>query len=114
MNSLQIARACAQAADMKKAEDIVILDLRGISSITDFFVIASGHAEPHLKAVRNEIEKNLKEKGVFAHGIDGLPMSQWIVMDYLDALVHLFAKDRREFYSLERLWGDAPRINWQD
>ena len=114
ITSLEMAKLCAHYADQKKAEDILILDLRGISSVTDYFVIVSGHAEPHLKAIRNEIEFQLKERGIRAHGIDGFPSSQWLVMDYLDVLVHIFAKDRREFYSLERLWGDAPKVDWAD
>lgn len=112
MTSLQIASLCAQAADHKKGEDILVLDLREISSITDFFVIVSGQSEPHLKAIRNEIEEQLGKNSVRARGIDGFPMSHWVVMDYLDVVVHIFSKERREFYSLERLWGDAPRINW--
>ncbi len=112
MTSLQITRLCAQAADDRKAEDILALDLREISSVADFFVIASGSSEPHLKAIRNHIEAKLKEKGVVARGIDGFPMSQWVVMDYFDVLVHVFSKERREFYSLERLWGDAKQVEW--
>jgi ribosome-associated protein len=113
MTPLQIARSCAQAADNKKGEDILVLDLREISSVADFFVIISGQSEPHLKAIRNEIEDKLKKEGVSAKGIDGFPQSQWVVMDYIDVLVHVFAKDQREFYALERLWGDAKRIDWQ-
>ena len=112
MKPLQIARLCAQAADQKKAEDIVILDLQEISSVADFFVIVSGTSEPHLKAIRNEIETRLKEQDVRARGIDGFPQSQWVVMDYFDVLVHIFVRERREFYSLERLWGDARRVEW--
>ena len=112
MNSLQIARLCAQAADQRKGENILVLDLREISSVADYFVIISGTSEPHLKAIRNEIESSLKEQNVRAQGIDGFPQSQWVVMDYLDVMVHIFARDRREFYSLERLWGDARRIEW--
>lgn len=112
MNSLQIARLCASAADDRKGEEILALDLRKISSVADFFVIVSGTSEPHLKAIRNHIEEKLKQKGVAARGVDGFPMSQWVVMDYIDVLVHIFSKDRREFYSLERLWGDAARVDW--
>lgn len=110
MTPLQIAKLCAKLADNKKAEDIVILDLRAVSSVSDFFVIVSGTSEPHLKAIRNEIESKLKDESIVPHGVDGFPQSQWVVMDYLDVMVHLFAKDRRAFYSLERLWGDSPRI----
>ncbi len=112
MTAVQVARFCAQAADRKKGENILVLDLRGISSVTDFFVIMSGQSEPHLKALRNEIELKLKEKDVHTRGIDGFPHSQWVVMDYLDVLVHIFAGEARDFYALERLWGDAQRVDW--
>ncbi len=113
IHSLQIARLCAQAADNKKGEDILVLDVREISSVSDYFVIVTGQSEPHLKAVRNEIEAKLKEMGASCKGIDGFPHSQWVVMDYFDVLVHIFAKEPREFYALERLWGDAPKVVWQ-
>lgn len=114
MTPIQIARLCARCADDKKGEEIVALDLRGISSVADFFVIVTGQSEPHLKAIRNEVELRLKGEGVPPRGIDGYPLSQWVVMDYSDVIVHIFLKDRREFYSLERLWGDAPPLKWQD
>lgn len=88
-----------------------MLDLRDISSFTDFFLIASGTSEPHLKALVNELEGRLKkEHGVKAMAIDGFPMSQWVVADFSDVVVHLFSKDKREFYGLEDLWSDAPRL----
>ncbi len=114
MNPLQIARLCARAADHRKGENILLLDVRKISSVTDYFVIVSGQAEPHLKAVRNEIEDQLQKEGIRPHGIDGFPFSQWIVMDYLDVVVHIFAAGKRDFYDLERLWGDAERVAWQE
>jgi ribosome-associated protein len=95
----------------KKAEDIVALDLRGISSFTDFFVICSGTSEPHLKAIAGEIHDRLKEDhGVKPLAVDGFPTSQWIVADYSDVVVHIFHAEKRRFYSLEDLWGDAPRL----
>ena len=90
----------------------MILDVREKSGITDFFMIASGTSEPHLKALRDEIEERAREKGVRARGVDGFPMSQWVVLDFVDAVVHLFSRECREFYALERLWGDAPRVDW--
>jgi ribosome-associated protein len=95
----------------KKAEDIVVLDLRGISTFTDFFVICSGTSEPHLKAIATEIEDRLRVDNSLRPGsVDGFPASQWIVIDYLEVIVHIFRKEKREFYSLEDLWGDAPRL----
>ena len=85
--------------------------MRGISSVADFFVICSGTSEPHLKAIAGEIQDELrKEHGVRPHNCDGYPLSQWIVVDYYDVLVHIFHTEKRAFYSLEDLWSDAPRL----
>ena len=100
----------AVAAD-KKAENLVALDLRGISTFTDFFVICSGTSEPHLKAIAGEIEHRLKaDDNVAPAAVDGYPMSHWIVIDYTDVVVHIFHEQKRGFYSLEDLWSDAPRL----
>jgi ribosome-associated protein len=91
-----------------------VLDLRGISTFTDFFVICSGTSEPQLKAIANEIETRLREEhSLRAVAIDGFPASQWMVLDYLQVVVHIFHQDKRAFYSLEDLWGDALRIEWE-
>jgi ribosome-associated protein len=91
-----------------------VLDVRGISTFTDFFVICSATSEPQLKAIANEIQTRLKEDhGVRAVAMDGFPASQWIVLDYLQVVVHIFHRDKRAFYSLEDLWGDAPRVEWE-
>jgi ribosome-associated protein len=92
----------------------VLLDLRGISTFTDFFVICSATSEPHLKAISGEIEERLKkEYGIRAVSVDGFPASQWLVIDYLQVIVHVFHHEKRAFYSLEDLWGDAPRLTWE-
>ena len=91
-----------------------MLDLRDISTFTDFFVICSGTSEPHLKAIAGEIEQRLKQDhGVRAAAVDGFPASQWIVLDYLEVVIHIFHRDKRAFYSLEDLWGDATRVAWE-
>ena len=90
----------------------MILDLRGISTFTDFFVICSGTSEPHLKAIAGEIEGGLKtDHGVRPASIDGFPASQWIVLDYMQVIVHVLHREKRDFYSLEDLWSDAPRVD---
>jgi len=90
------------------------LDLRAISTFTDFFVICSATSEPQLKAVANEIETRLrKDHSIRAVAIDGFPASLWIVLDYLQVVVHVFHRDKRAFYSLEDLWGDAPLLQWE-
>jgi ribosome-associated protein len=110
----KLATTCAELASNKKAEDIVVLDLRGISTFTDFFVICSGTSEPQLKAIANELETRLREDhSLRPVAIDGFPASQWIVLDFLQVVVHIFHQDKRGFYSLEDLWGDAPRIEWE-
>jgi ribosome-associated protein len=92
----------------------VVLDLEGISSFTDYFVICSGTSEPHLRAISGEIEEQLKaQHGVRAVSVDGFPASQWIVLDYLQVIVHVFRQEKREFYSLEDLWSDAQRVDWE-
>ena len=88
--------------------------MRGISSFTDFFVLCSGTSEPHLKAIAGEIEGRLKQDdGIRPVSLDGFPASQWIVLDYMQVIVHVFHQEKRAFYSLEDLWGDAPRLAWQ-
>jgi ribosome-associated protein len=114
ITSEKLATTCAELASNKKAEDIVVLDLREISTFTDFFVICSATSEPHLKAIAGEIETRLKEDHkISASAVDGFPASQWIVLDYLQVVVHVFHRDKREFYSLENLWGDAPQLEWE-
>ncbi|PYJ86516.1 MAG: ribosome silencing factor, partial [Verrucomicrobia bacterium] len=89
-----LAKACASYAADKKAEDIVVLDLQGISSFTDYFVICSGTSEPHLKAIAGEIEGRLKdEHSIRAVSVDGFPASQWIVLDYMQVIVHVFRRE---------------------
>ena len=110
----KLATTCAELASNKKAENIVVLDLRGISTFTDFFVICSGTSEPQLKAIANELETRLREDhSVRPVAVDGFPASQWMVLDFLQVVVHIFHQDKRAFYSLEDLWGDAPQTPWQ-
>lgn len=111
MDSQALAQKCRELAENRKAEDVAVLDLRGISSVTDYFVIASGVAEPHLKAIVEEISVTLKAEGVTPNGTDGAWNSPWVVLDYFDVIVHVMRRDTRERYDLESLWGDAPRLN---
>lgn len=109
-----IALAAARAASDKKAENIRVLDLRAISSFADYFVICSGTSDPHLKAIASEVREKLREEyGMNAHS-DGLPASQWVVLDYHGVLVHVFQPEKRAFYNLESLWRDAPEIPFED
>ncbi len=89
----------------------MVLDLRGISTFTDFYVICSGSSEPQLQAIAGEIRDRLRDDfDVRPVAVDGFPVSQWVVMDYLSVLVHIFHTDKRDFYALEDLWSDAPRL----
>lgn len=111
MDARKLALLCRELADNKKAEDIVILDLRKLSSITDYFVICTGTSEPHLRAIVDEIQEHLEEKQhLNARGTDGTVNTAWVVLDYFDVIVHVMRKDVRELYNLEGLWGDAPRV----
>jgi ribosome-associated protein len=111
MDSKKLALLCREFADNKKAEDIVILNVRELSSVTDYFVIASGTSEPHLRAIVEEVVSQLRDKhDVRPRVVDGNFQTAWIVLDYFDVIVHIMRQDVRERYDLETLWGDAPRV----
>jgi ribosome-associated protein len=111
MDSRKLALACRELADNKKAENIIILDVRKLSSITDYFVIVAGTSEPHLRAIVDETVDQLKEDyGVEPNAIDGTFNAGWVVLDYFDVIVHVMRQDVRDKYDLETLWGDAPRM----
>jgi ribosome-associated protein len=111
MDSKKLALLCHELADNKKAEDIVVLDVRKLSSVTDYFVIASGSSEPHLRAIVNEISESLREDHeVRPRSVDGTVHGAWVVLDFFDVIVHVMRADVRERYDLEGLWGDAPKV----
>jgi ribosome-associated protein len=98
----------ASIASDRKAIDIRVLDVRGMVGYTDFFVICSGNTERQTKAIHDAIHEELKGLGVLPRRTEGARESRWVLMDYLDAVVHIFTPDAREFYRLEQLWGEAP------
>jgi ribosome-associated protein len=111
MDSRKLALCCRSLAENKKAEDIVVLDVRKVSSITDYFVVATGTSEPHLRAIIDEITENLeKDHGLRPRARDGSLETAWVVLDYFDVIVHVMRADVREHYKLEDLWGDAPNV----
>lgn len=111
MESKKLALACRELADAKKAENIVVLDVRETSSITDYFVIASGTSEPHLRAIAEEITERLREEhDLRPRATDGTLQTGWLVLDFFDVIVHVMRLDVREHYNLEGLWGDAPQV----
>jgi ribosome-associated protein len=111
MDSKKLAQLCRDFADNRKAENIIILDVRDLSSVTDYFVIASGTSEPHLRAIVEEITDQLREKyDLRPLRKDGTTQGAWVVLDFFDVIVHVMRADVRERYDLEGLWGDAARV----
>ncbi|HEY5198224.1 MAG TPA: ribosome silencing factor [Solirubrobacteraceae bacterium] len=111
MTSEELARTIAAYADDKKAIDIVALDLRGVLDYTDFFIVCSGNTERQVKSIHDGIQIGMKnEHGVLPRRVEGLREAGWVLLDYLDVVVHLFTPEVRDFYSLERLWGEVPEL----
>jgi ribosome-associated protein len=109
MSGEELARLIAGYADDKKAHDIVELDLRGVLGYTDYFVICSGTTERQVKAIHDGIHLGMKDDhGMLPRRVEGLGESRWVLMDYLDVVVHVFTPETRAFYRLEQLWGEAP------
>jgi len=109
-----LARLCARAAHEVKASAIAVLDLRGISSFADHFVICTGASSPHLRAIVEKVEERLRTgHRRRARAQDGTPESGWIVLDYGQVLVHVFSEEKRAYYTLEDLWSDARRVAFE-
>jgi ribosome-associated protein len=105
----ELAQLIAGYADDRKAADIVELDLRGVVGYTDYFIICSGNSDRQVKAIHDAIYQGLKdEHGILPRRVEGLSEARWVLMDYLDVVVHVFTPDTRDFYRLEQLWGEAP------
>jgi ribosome-associated protein len=105
-----IARHAAELANELKASDIIVLDLRGVTDMTDFFVIASGTSDTHVRAVAEHIQAGLKDTGVSTSMTEGVTQGRWALLDYHDCVIHVFHPALRQFYQLERLWGDAKPV----
>ena len=111
LEGLELARKCRTLADNKKAADPTLIDLREVGGPSEFFLILSGDSEPHLKAIAGEIEKGIREEsGRKPFRISGNSPSQWMILDYGDVLVHIMHTQKRKYYRLEDLWGDAKRL----
>lgn len=111
-DSKQIALWAAQAADERKAKEVLILDLQGVTLISDYFVICSGRSVVQVKSIAENVIEHLKNQGVTALHKEGLRDGYWVLLDYGSVVVHVFREEEREFYSLERLWGDAHPVMW--
>lgn len=108
-------RRAAELALERKAGDVVALDLRGISSATDFFVIATGSSDIQVKAIADRVSEGLREEiSEKPQHVEGLETARWVLLDYIDFVVHVFHPQAREFYQIETLWGDAPRVEFAD
>ncbi len=106
----QAAKLAGAAALSKKAQDVLVLDLKGISTVADFFVICSGNSDVQVKAIADAIVEGLKGKGMIAWHTEGYGARRWVLIDFVDVVAHVFHKDAREYYKLESLWSDAKRI----
>lgn len=110
MKQLEIAQLAVAAADDKKAQNILLLNLQGLAVFTDYFVICHGNSQTQVQAIAEGIQEKCKEQEIAIRGIQGVREGRWIVIDLGDVVVHIFHRDEREFYDLERLWGDAEQI----
>lgn len=109
-SELEVARLIARAALDKKAEDVVILDVNGLCSFADYFVIMSGRSTRHVQGLASAVDEALGNKRIKQSSIEGLNEGLWVLIDYVGVVVHVFYKETREFYQLERLWHDAPQV----
>jgi ribosome-associated protein len=118
MSAEQVPERIRRAAELaleRKARDVVALDLRGISSATDWFVIATGSSDIQVKAIADRISEGLREEHAEKPDhVEGLATARWVLLDYIDLVVHVFHPQAREFYQIETLWGDAPRTDFAD
>ena len=112
--SSELAKLCVRAAVEKKAEDPIVLDVRGICSFTDYFVIISGRSTRHVQGLAEAIEDELRSKKLSPSKAEGLREGTWVLLDYSDVVVHIFYSETRKFYDIEGLWHDAPRISLDD
>ena len=111
MNTIEKLKKIYEVLDKKLGEDIVILKIEGISTITDYFVIVSAPSERQVKPLEEALDYELEKEGVTARAVEGRSTAKWILIDYTDIIVHIFKNDEREFYNIERLWKDALLID---
>jgi len=114
MTGKEVAHLASTAAQDKKAQNVLILDIRGLSVIADYFVICHGNSETQVQAIAAAVRDKLEENGVFVRGMEGYDEARWVLVDAGDVVVHVFHREERDFYNLERLWGDAPVVPLPD
>ncbi|SDW99188.1 ribosome-associated protein [Marininema mesophilum] len=113
MNLVEIAQSAAAAAEEKKAQRVTILDIRGLSAFADYFVVCHGNSQKQVQAIAEAVKERMAEKNVTMKGLEGYREARWVLIDIGDVVVHVFHKDERDFYDLERLWGDAAEVSAQ-
>ncbi|EUJ17662.1 ribosome silencing factor [Listeria aquatica] len=111
MNSHEVLMLVARAADDKRAEDILALNMQGLSSIADYFVICHGNSDKQVQAIAREIKDKAQENEIEVKRLEGFDAAKWVLIDLGDVIVHVFHRDERSYYNLEKLWGDAPLEN---
>ena len=110
MEQKELALKIASLLDNKKGKEITILEIGPLSNLGDYFVIASGSSAPQIQAMVGEVEEKLAKEGCFPRHKEGVTAANWVLMDYGDVIVHVFHQETREFYGIERLWADAPKV----
>ena len=111
MQTLEKAKLCLKIIQERKAVDPVLFEVGTLTSISDYFLIASGNSSRQVQAISGHVQRRMKERGFSAHGIEGLQEGHWVLMDYGDVVIHIFYQPFREFYDLEGLWIEAPRVD---
>ena len=112
-DSREIAVAAAQAASDKKAHDILVLDMRDVFNITDYFVICSGKTDRQVGSILETVQERLAAEGIKPVRREGEQHKRWVLLDYVDIVVHIFRQEERQYYEIERLWKDAPVVEWE-
>jgi len=110
LNERDLLLTVAKAADDKRAEDIMALDMKGISLVTDYFLICHGNSDKQVQAIAREMKEKAEENGITIKHLEGFDEAKWVLVDLGDVVAHVFHRDERSYYNLERLWGDAPLV----
>ncbi len=106
----EMALRIAEAAEDRRARELTILDMRGLMTICDYFVICNGRSRRHVDAIAQEVDEQMSDLGIEPRHIEGIPDASWVIIDYLDVVLHVFEPEARSFYNLEGLWHDAARV----
>lgn len=114
MTSAQLAQTAARILEDRKAQKVKVLDIRKLSSVADFFIVSSGKTDVQVRALADHVEEKLAEQGRRPDHTEGYRLGRWVLMDYGDVVIHIFREEERDFYGLERLWGDAPLVDYTE